>query len=94
MLTRWVIPFLILLTALMLVGAAVAAVQAYQLDWWTVDSSGGISTSGDYFLSGTIGQAEAGSMSSGDYTLSGGFWGRGAAPAPLSQRIFLPLTIK
>jgi hypothetical protein len=90
MLTRCVVPFLILLTALMLVGVVVAAVQAYQLDWWTVDSGGGISTSGNYILSGTIGQADAGSMSGGGYTLAGGFWSEALA-LPASKKLYLPL---
>ena len=32
------------------------------------------STSGDFELSGTIGQPDAGVMTSGDFTLTGGFW--------------------
>ncbi len=91
---RWVIPVLVLVMAALLVGAAIAAPQAYRLDWWTVESGGSASIGSVYSLSGTIGQADAGSMSGGDYTLAGGFWGGGAAQAPLSQRIFLPLTIK
>ena len=48
----------------------------YDLPWWTVDSGGVTgSTSGNYTLSGTAGQPDAGSLSSGDYDLAGGFWG-------------------
>ena len=36
-------------------------------------------TGGVYAVSGTIGQADAGTMSGGNYTLQGGFWGVVAA---------------
>jgi hypothetical protein len=39
-----------------------------------VDGGGGISSGGDYAISGTIGQPDAGTLSGGDYTLQGGFW--------------------
>jgi hypothetical protein len=48
---------------------------AYDLSWWTVDSGGATGlTTGEYTLSGTTGQPDAGSLSSGNYTLGGGFW--------------------
>jgi hypothetical protein len=47
----------------------------YDLSWWTVDSGSASGlTSGDYTLSGTAGQPDAGSLASGDYDLAGGFW--------------------
>ena len=47
----------------------------YSIDWSTIDGGGGTSTNGQYSLSGTIGQAEAGGMmSGGSYSLTGGFW--------------------
>ena len=60
---------------------AVATVyaQSYPIDWLKVAGGGGTSTNGQYALSGTIGQPEAGSMSGGNYTLQGGFWGVVAA---------------
>jgi hypothetical protein len=39
-----------------------------------VDGGGGASTGGVYSVSGTIGQADAGTMSGGQFTLVGGFW--------------------
>jgi hypothetical protein len=78
----------------LLIASIALAQSGYRLDWWTVDGGGGTSEGGVYSLSGTIGQADADVMSGGVYTLASGFWGGGAAPAPLSQRIFLPLTIK
>jgi hypothetical protein len=58
----------------------------YDLSWWTVDGGGAMwSTGGDYELSGTIGQADAGVvMSGGDYQVIGGFW-LAAVPACLGD---------
>lgn len=36
-------------------------------------AAGGVSSGGDFVLSGVVGQAEAGYMSGGDYELTGGF---------------------
>ena len=48
----------------------------YTIDWWTIDGGGEMwTTGGDFELSGTIGQSDAGVlMTVGDYALSGGFW--------------------
>lgn len=53
----------------------------YTIDWWTIDGGGEMwTTGGDFELSGTIGQPDAGVlMSAGDYELAGGFWAGGAA---------------
>ena len=52
-----------------------AAAQSYSIDWSTIDGGGGTSTNGQYSVSGTIGQPDAGlAMSGGNYTLQGGFW--------------------
>ncbi len=67
-----------------------AATQAYQLDWWTVDSGGGSSHSGIYSMSGTIGHPDAGSLSGGEFTLAGGFWS-GAVSVPPVRELYLPL---
>ena len=42
----------------------------------TIDNGGGISTGGDFSLTGTIGQADANHQTStgGDFALAGGFW--------------------
>jgi hypothetical protein len=57
----------------------------YDLSWSTVDGGGGTSTGGNYELSGTIGQPDAGSpaspMSGGNYELVGGFWAGITSPA-------------
>ena len=81
-----------LLTLLLVAAAAVTAATGYDLSWWTVDSGGGTSSSagGNYTLSGTIGQPDAGTMTDGSYRLEGGFWGGAAA----QYRIYLPLMLR
>lgn len=62
---------LIILTGLSSAGAD------YALDWYTIDGGGEmLSTGGNYELSGTVGQPDAGQMSGGTYTLTSGFWFR------------------
>lgn len=64
------------ITLALAVGAAAVAAD-FALDWWTIDSGGDtFTTGGDFELSGTIGQHDAGTtvMSGGAYELSGGFW--------------------
>ena len=59
---------------------AVGALGAYlggdfDLSWYTIDGGGGSnSTGGEFSLSGTIGQPDAGRMAGGEYALTGGFW--------------------
>jgi hypothetical protein len=48
--------------------------QTYSIDWFTIDGGGGTSTGGNYSVTGTIGQPDAGQMSGGPYALTGGFW--------------------
>jgi hypothetical protein len=49
--------------------------QPYSIDWYKVSGGGGTSTNGQYSLSGTIGQHDAGGpMTGGGYSLTGGFW--------------------
>ncbi len=66
----------ILLTMVTALAAGISVVgQSYTIDWHAVAGGGGTSTGGNYTLSGTIGQAEAGeTLSGGSYTLQGGFW--------------------
>jgi hypothetical protein len=54
---------------------AFAAVAQYAIDWHTIDGGGGTSTNGQYTVSGTIGQPDAGpTMTNGQYAVIGGFW--------------------
>ena len=67
------------------------AAAQYSLDWSTVDGGGGTVTSGQYTLSGTIGQPDAGEpLAVGQYSLCGGFWGMLAPNAVESATNGLP----
>jgi hypothetical protein len=46
----------------------------YQIVWSTIDGGGGQSAGGQYVLTGTIGQPDAGYSASENYELLGGFW--------------------
>ena len=66
--------------------------NGYDLTWNVIAGGGGTSTSanGVYSLSGTIGQADAGTLSGPPYTLNGGFWNDALNVA----RLFLPLILR
>jgi hypothetical protein len=57
-------------------GLAIGALaQNYSIDWHTIDGGGGTSTGGVSFVSGTIGQPDAGGpMTNSQYAVTGGFW--------------------
>jgi len=65
--------------------------QDFALDWFTVDGGGGMSTGGQFTVSGTIGQPDAGRMSGGQFTLHGGFWPGVAVPIPGGPTVFIEL---
>jgi hypothetical protein len=74
------------ITPAALVAASVAAAacssalaQPFDLSWNTLDGGGGTSTGGTFSLSGTIGQAEAGTILAGSFDLCGGYWDTNAA---------------
>lgn len=47
----------------------------YSIDWYKISGGGGASTNGQFSLSGTIGQHDAGGpMTGGNYALTGGYW--------------------
>jgi hypothetical protein len=46
----------------------------YEISWHTIDGGGGTSSGGQYVLTGTIGQPDAGWSKAGGYELLGGFW--------------------
>ena len=60
--------------------AAGAHGQDFTIDWHTIDGGGEMfSAGGDFELSGTIGQPDAGdTMTGGDFELTGGFWAIGS----------------
>jgi len=52
-----------------------ALAQSYSIDWFKIAGGGGTSTNGQYLLSGSVGQHDAGGpMTNGPYSISGGFW--------------------
>jgi hypothetical protein len=54
---------------------ALSNAQSYSVDWYKVAGGGGSSSNGQYSLSGTIGQQDAGgAMTGGSYSVTGGFW--------------------
>jgi len=70
--------------------AVSAADEGLSIDWYTIDGGGTTSASGNYTLSGTIGQADAGELVSGDtYTISGGYWSR--ILTLIYNKVYLPL---
>jgi hypothetical protein len=50
------------------------AAQDFEMDWYAVAAGGGEGSGGDFALSATVGQPEAGDMAGGDFALTGGFW--------------------
>lgn len=66
--------------ALVLLISAIALAQSSGGDFVitksTIDNGGGISSSGEFTLTGTIGQADANQQISkgGEFSLAGGFW--------------------
>jgi len=74
--------------ALLCVVATSVMGQNYDLSWHSIDGGGVMrSTGGDFELSGTIGQPDAGVLVGGDFTLSGGFWFETVSAHDLSSRI-------
>jgi hypothetical protein len=61
------------ISTIVLGGSVVAS--DFELTRWTVDDGGGMFTAGGEFeLSGTIGQPDAGTMTGSVFELNGGFW--------------------
>lgn len=62
---------------------AAAGAQQYSNTWYKVSGGGGTSTNGQYSISGTIGQQDAGGpMTGGGFSVSGGFWAIYALQSP------------
>jgi uncharacterized repeat protein (TIGR01451 family) len=61
---------------ILLLFAAPAGAQPYEVSWYTVDGGGAtFSVGGSYSLGATIGQPDAsGALTGGSYALVGGFW--------------------
>ncbi len=58
--------------------ALAGAAESLSIDWYTVDGGGGSSSAGEFTLSGTVGQPDAGTLTAagGGFTLLGGYWGQ------------------
>lgn len=96
-----------LLLGLLLSRAALAQDSANaDLSWQVIGSGGGRSSSDDFVLTGTIGQAATSQLTGGRFVLHGGFWpavaGSAAGPTPSPTqpvtpaplRIYLPIVLK
>ena len=73
------------------------ALAQYSVNWHSVSGGGGTSAGGGYSVTGTIGQADAGTndMSGGSYAVTGGFWSLLATvetPEAPTLKIFLTST--
>ena len=64
--------FIILLAICLLV--TLPASGDYKISWYTIDGGGGQSSGGQYVLSGTVAQPDAGYSMGGSYEFWGGFW--------------------
>ena len=63
------------LLAVSLLTPGITLAQQYSVDWYKVSGGGGTSANGQYAVTGTIGQPDAGgTLTSGNYALDGGFW--------------------
>jgi hypothetical protein len=91
-----------LLLLLLISGSVLLAGGGLAIPWWTVDSGGGHSIGGDFAVTGTIGQPDAGRMTDGQYTVNGGFWhgAGGVLPPPITPTpppgyfLYLPVAIR
>ena len=64
-----------MMLTLMIISVGLAVADDFEMARSTIDGGGAIrSTGGDFELSGTVGQPDAGIMSGGGFELSGGFW--------------------
>jgi hypothetical protein len=70
--------------------AVLAATNTTSIMWFSMDGGGETSTSGNFTLSGTIGQPDAGTISGGsNHTVIGGF--RIGKLIPLTNQVYIPL---
>ncbi len=95
--SAWITPGKLLLVLCLVLLIAIIPVLAssggpFGLPWWTADGGGGTSSGGNFALSGTIGQADAGGpLHGGDYALTGGFW---SDAGPGDWTIYLPVVLR
>lgn len=51
-----------------------AGPPAFEIPWHSIDGGGGTSEGGQFSVTGTIGQHDAGTMTGGGFEILGGFW--------------------
>jgi hypothetical protein len=89
----------IILLAVTLLLAETTVVRAqYAIDWYKISGGGGTSSGGNFSVSGTIGQHDAGNtVTGGNFSLTGGFWSLYAVQTPglpnLSIRLVAPNSV-
>ena len=79
----------------LLLATAAAQAQPYSIGWSKIAGGGGTSSNGQYVVSGTVGQHDAGGpMTNGTFSLTGGFWALYAVQTPGAPllRVFLTTT--
>jgi hypothetical protein len=81
-------------TALIFEGSSAFAQTSYQINWWTVDGGGGVSSAEEFTLMGTIGQHDAERLGIDEYSLQGGFWVRGILEEIVEFIVNLPLVMR
>jgi hypothetical protein len=70
-----------------------ACAQSYSIDWYKVAGGGGTSSNGQYAISGTIGQHDAGGpFTGGNFSHTGGFWSLVAVQTPGSPLLTIART--
>lgn len=87
--------YLLLLLAFLTV-ASIALAQGgnFALPWHRIAGGGSSVDGGQYALSGTIGQTEAGDLMEGSsFRLSGGYWGSSGAKTPAND-LYLPILLR
>ena len=62
--------------------APTAFAQSFAINWYTFNGGGGFSSGGDFAVTGTIGQPDAGVLTGGSFELAGGFWPGATAGVP------------
>jgi hypothetical protein len=71
------------LTIALLMVVTVVYTEPYSINWYKISGGGGTSSNGQYVVSGTIGQHDAGgAMTGGNYSVTGGFWSLFAVQTP------------
>ena len=74
---KTILVFAIAISVLTTIAALAANLggEEFDLSWNTIDGGGEMfTTGGDFELSATIGQPDAGAMTGGDFELTSGFW--------------------